>query len=317
VPAAAHVTAIKLTAGFTRKDKQGDLFAMNQRVRKVKLWRDGKSLGERTLDPDARGLQALAVDGGGGDYRIEIAELVAGTKPDWREVAISELEVWGTAPGTSATKTKPVVRVGSLDIDCVKALFPGAKANRIGGEIVYDTDVAALGTDVFACRVRHGALGVDASTVEIAVVRGGRAGERLKLPVTNHEDKNFGFSHHDTVELGTIELTDREIALIVTAKQDELAPSSSSSTTTQTVYRAGVGKLVPVLEVPATSQAGESSDSDVCQISVAAERAPLPDLDVTCTHTHERYPGNPDDHDRKSTEIVHYRWNGAKYAARP
>src|SRR5580704_16817047 len=42
VPSDAHVSAIRLTAGFTKKDAHGDLFVMNQRVRTVRILRNGR-----------------------------------------------------------------------------------------------------------------------------------------------------------------------------------------------------------------------------------------------------------------------------------
>lgn len=116
VPRGARVTAIRMTAGFTAKDKQGDLFTMNARIREVRLYRDGALLGQHELDIEARSRQELAVNADGGDFKIEIAEIVPGTKPTWREVCVSELEVLGTLPaGSQPSRTNPVVRVGSLD----------------------------------------------------------------------------------------------------------------------------------------------------------------------------------------------------------
>src|SRR4051812_28926948 len=95
LPADVHVDSIKLTAGFTKKDKRyGDLFTMNPRIKKVRVLRDGKLAAEQTLDPELRTLQEIKINAAGGDYRIEIADLIPGTKKTWREVPISELEVW-------------------------------------------------------------------------------------------------------------------------------------------------------------------------------------------------------------------------------
>lgn len=115
VPASARVTAIAMTAGLTHVNGRGlDLFTSNHRVRRVRISRDGAVLGEHTLDVGARALQRLAVSGGGGVYRVEIVETVAGSRADWREVCVSELQVMGTDPGARPGERMPRVAVGAL-----------------------------------------------------------------------------------------------------------------------------------------------------------------------------------------------------------
>jgi hypothetical protein len=115
VPDGAHVSAVRLTAGFTRRDPRlGDLFTGNPRIKKVRVTHR-TTVVERELNVDDRGLQDIAITGGGGDYRIEVLQIVPGSRSDWREVCVSELELWGTAPGPVAGRHTPTVRVGSLD----------------------------------------------------------------------------------------------------------------------------------------------------------------------------------------------------------
>lgn len=116
LPATVHVDAIRIAAGFTHIDKKADLFTMNPRIRKVRVSRNGKRLLDRPLDIESRALQDLPVDAPGGDFRIEVLEIAPGSRPTWREICVSELEVWGTPPpGTPTTRTTPAVHVGSLD----------------------------------------------------------------------------------------------------------------------------------------------------------------------------------------------------------
>jgi hypothetical protein len=123
LPPAAHVDVIKIAAGFTQVDKKADLFTMNPRIRKVRVSRNGKPLLDKQLDIESRALQDLPVDAPGGDFRIEVLEIAPGSRPSWREICVSELEVWGTPPpGTPATRTTPTVRVGSLDRTTVLGL---------------------------------------------------------------------------------------------------------------------------------------------------------------------------------------------------
>src|SRR5690349_5204487 len=99
VPADAKVKTIKLTAGFTQKDKKlGDLFTLNPRIKKVRVSQAGKTIVEKTLDIENRGLQDIAVDLPGGDFEIRVLEIEPGKKKNWRETCVSELEVWGTTP---------------------------------------------------------------------------------------------------------------------------------------------------------------------------------------------------------------------------
>ena len=170
VPADARVTAIRMTVGFTKIDpKLGDLFTMNPRVRRVRVLRNGAPVAERALDPAVRTLQEIPIDQPGGEYKIEVLDVVAGTKPSWRETCVSELEVWGTlgpsmppSPGASV----PVVRVGSFDApsaitpdDCVAAMFPTASDGRVtlqhGPETIGNVEVIALAADLAVCRVEH------------------------------------------------------------------------------------------------------------------------------------------------------------------
>ena len=114
VPATAKVTSIKLTAGFTKVDKKlGDLFTMNPRIKKVRV--SSRTIAKDfDLDIANRGLQELKIDLPGGDIDIAVVASEPGTKKTWREISISELEVWGTT--TTAVKAqKPAIRMRSLD----------------------------------------------------------------------------------------------------------------------------------------------------------------------------------------------------------
>ncbi len=114
VPRDAHVAKLRMTAGFTK----GDYFTMNHRLREVRVVRGGVDgdLGVHALDPESRTLQDIPIDGPGGDFRIEVRDAIPGTRRDWREICVSELEVWGTpAPGTPLRRTMPEIAIGSLD----------------------------------------------------------------------------------------------------------------------------------------------------------------------------------------------------------
>jgi hypothetical protein len=116
VPREVHVDEIRMSAGFTHQGPKGDLFTMNQRIQQVRVSRAGAVILEKRLDPESRNLQELPIDAAGGDFRIEVTELIPGTELTWREVCVSELEVWGTLPASmTPSDQRPTVRVGSLD----------------------------------------------------------------------------------------------------------------------------------------------------------------------------------------------------------
>lgn len=116
LPAKAQVTSIQMTVGFTRVDPSGDFFRMNHRVRKVRVLRDGVSLGEFELDPEKRELQTLAITAPGGDFQVLVLDVLPGSKKGWRELCISELAVWGFLPaGVKPVRKEPIVRVGTIE----------------------------------------------------------------------------------------------------------------------------------------------------------------------------------------------------------
>jgi hypothetical protein len=92
----AQIDAVKLTVGHTGHGKKGeDYFTMNPRIRAVKIDDDGKPLGTYELDITKRELQTITVKPTG-TMRITVTEIEPGSKKSWKEIAVSELEVWGT-----------------------------------------------------------------------------------------------------------------------------------------------------------------------------------------------------------------------------
>jgi hypothetical protein len=114
VPGDAQLTAIEMTAGFTKRTGSRDLFTGNHRVSRVRVTRDGAQVAEHTLRTDERGLQRFAVTGPGGDYRVEVLELLPGERTDWRETCISELRVLGHSSAARAASSVPSTAVGAL-----------------------------------------------------------------------------------------------------------------------------------------------------------------------------------------------------------
>lgn len=113
LPTSTRLTAFKMTAGFTASGPNGDdWFTMNHRVSRIRLLVDQKEIGEFKLDPDVRDLQSVALDTEGKSIRMEILDVSTGSKKNWKEACISEVELWGRASGPAkGGKVSPVVRV--------------------------------------------------------------------------------------------------------------------------------------------------------------------------------------------------------------
>lgn len=161
VPSVAAVSSIEMTVGFTRAG-ESDLFTGNHRVKKVRVLRDGTSLGEFTLDPASQNLQPLDVRGVGGVYRIQVLETQPGSRDDWRELCVSEIRVLGQANGAEGGTGTPEFSVGPL-----AALPPAPASAEAEAEAETGTEAAAALTEVEA-RVRQELtdLGPDVASLE-------------------------------------------------------------------------------------------------------------------------------------------------------
>lgn len=103
----ARVHELKMTVGHTGRGPRGeDYFTMNPRIRQVALDDAGKPLGSFDLDITSRDLQSIKVHPKG-TLRITVTQIEPGSKKSWREIAVSELEVWGTPDATWTKPAKP------------------------------------------------------------------------------------------------------------------------------------------------------------------------------------------------------------------
>ncbi len=113
MPEGVEVHAIDLTAGYVKVRGENDLFTQNLRLRRVRVTHDGHEV-VATLQPDERGLQRIPVQGGGGDWQIDLIEWQAGTRADWRELVISELRVMGVPGANTPRASAPNAVLGTL-----------------------------------------------------------------------------------------------------------------------------------------------------------------------------------------------------------
>ncbi len=112
-----RVTAVALTAGYTKVGAEGDFFTANHRVAHVRITHGGVVVGGGDLDLDDRGLQRFELSPGlrGGTYRIELTRLVPGSHPGWQEACVSELQVLGDPGDARFGPGRPMTRVGPID----------------------------------------------------------------------------------------------------------------------------------------------------------------------------------------------------------
>lgn len=114
LPANVEVESVALIPGFARVRGDNDLFLGNHRVARVRVLRDGAEVGTFPVDTSSRTLVRLPVRGGGGVYRIEVTEVLPGSRPSWQETCISELAIFGRAPDARAGSRLPRTGVGTL-----------------------------------------------------------------------------------------------------------------------------------------------------------------------------------------------------------
>ncbi len=333
LPADAKLETIKITVGFTKKDKRlGDLFTMNPRIKHVRVLKDGKTLVEKELDPEVRTLQDIAVTGGGGDYKVEVTDIVPGTKKTWREISISELQVWGTTTKPAAKLQKPIVRVGSFEppavltrAECMKVMFPKAKGNRVGPEAedekIVGFSALALGGDIDICRFDH--TDDVTTTAEIAAVRRTprlAVIQRIDTLHTSSEviDKDMGAGKESTVDLEAFPLTTTETGLLVHESDRTFGPMQDDGHTDSTLYRVTTAGMVPILTYKSTWSGGESDDADRCTLQPPTLGTNLPALQMECVKSEGRWHGEDPRGNGTFTEerMVKFRWKGTAYEER-
>ncbi len=102
----ATVRELRLTVGHTGHGPKGeDYFTMNPRIREVTIIASGKTTHAK-LDITNRELQAIPLEATG-NIRVVIDAVEMGSKRAWREVAISELQAWGTPSASWKAPAKP------------------------------------------------------------------------------------------------------------------------------------------------------------------------------------------------------------------
>lgn len=113
LPEDVQVERIELTAGYTKSSNTRDWFTQHYRTSEVAVRRNGQELGRFALDPERRDLQIVPITGGGGIYELQVTNANPGSRPQWRDIALSELRVMGRAGTATLAEGPPRVEVGS------------------------------------------------------------------------------------------------------------------------------------------------------------------------------------------------------------
>lgn len=220
VPEAVRIKAIKMTSGFVHRSGKDDLFAMNHRVRRVRIRNDTTVFGlggaggvdgqpdgrpktpsfseERALDPESRELQTLDVDLPGGDYVVEVLDVVAGSKKAWREVAISEFQVWGTPPLPRSTlPQEPIVRVASahtLTMSAAEGPFESIEAYCTAFLAKVGTGVGGVEPMTPACQLEEPTPMAGAFKT-VGFVNSNEGGDHTLLKIAMETDRGWFVAH--------------------------------------------------------------------------------------------------------------------------
>jgi hypothetical protein len=322
VPATAKVSSVKLTAGFTKVDKKlGDLFTMNPRIKKVRVTAGAKTQ-DFDLDIAKRDLQELTIDLPGGDIDIAVLAYEPGTKKTWREISISELEVWGTT-SVAPKPQKPAVRLRSLDALPVLTKAECAKlVGKLEGKVA-STDEVAVSADTTVCRIDS-----DQGEGSIRVTLAAASRKTMRLlgvpitidlengkitrPVTGDE-----YEATETVDVSLTPLRTSEQALSVVEHRESSNMYQGTTTTKTTLYRVDASGLDALIGWESVRSSDvEGSNGTECTGPTITPTAAMPKrLKVVCIESKgDWWNEDPAERGIKETKTTKkYVWNGTSY----
>lgn len=130
LPADVQVSAIGIVPGFARPGGATDLFTGNHRVARIRVLREGTEVGTFAVEHARPEMVRVPVSGAGGVWRIELAELTPGTRSDWREACVSELQILGRAASSAPGARTPRTAVGTLPDPPAAAVVDPAALER-------------------------------------------------------------------------------------------------------------------------------------------------------------------------------------------
>jgi hypothetical protein len=97
VPVGASVRSFGIIGGFANRAPRQDLFLLNHRIERLLVTRGAEQLGEYALDAASPAMQYFSLRGGPGVYRFTVTAVRPGARAAWREVCVSDFELFGEA----------------------------------------------------------------------------------------------------------------------------------------------------------------------------------------------------------------------------
>lgn len=324
VPATAKITSIKLTAGFTKVDKKlGDLFTMNPRISRVRITSGTKSQ-DFTLDVTRRELQELPFEATG-DIDIAVLGSVPGSKKSWREISISELEVWGTT-SVAPKAQKPAIRLHSLD---ALPVLTKAECSKVVGKVegkATSHDEVAVSPDITVCRI-DASQGEGASKVTLAAASRTNKkpfGTPVVIDLTNGKvtqavlDDEYDVSERVELQLAPLRTTEQALSVVETRTRSTM--HTSVTTTKTTLYRVDATGLFPLIDWESVSDSDvEGTNGTECTGPTITPTASMPKkLKVVCIESKgDWWNEDPSERGIKETKTSKtYVWNGTSYDER-
>lgn len=224
-----------------------------------------------------------------------------------------------------ADRGRPAHPVRLTERACLAALYPGSSWPRRvtgaadGARPVRAVAILDLGASAI-CQVDvqgDGKVEVKVAAFAFATRWTASAPLALEYPIASADpDDPGGHEQTGTIAVAPIALAVGAAAIDVAITTDESGTMMSAHREAHTIYQVTPAGLVEIFAYESTSGGGESSTSDACTLAIEPTvRRGWRDLTVTCVHQHERYPGDPDDHDSESTTTQRVCWTGHAYAA--
>lgn len=208
---------------------------------------------------------------------------------------------------------------------CLRAVFPAAKAGRVGPKRD-DSKVLAvatfdLGTERFGCRVEHRTSETENTNVAVAVV-GRRGGRWTVLGQQDFEtyDESLHVSEEGAFErkLDTrpVAISATERALLFVEEQRHTANMLDDGTRTETLWRATAAGWQELLTFESKWSDGEADDGTRCKLGATGRTVRgMAELEVECvTYQGRWHDDDPAKNGRTETsDTTTYRWNGTAY----
>jgi hypothetical protein len=294
---------------------------MNPRIKKVRVT-SGAGTADFDLDIKSRALQELKLDLPGGDLDIAVLSSEPGSKKTWREISISELEVWGTT--TAKTKAqKPAIRLRSLDALPALSKAECSKAVPKPAGRVTSTEQIAVTANITLCRIDAATGKGEADITLAAVSRTTKKllGEPLTFDTSSGKqtapmsDEERQVS--ESVAADLVALTTKENGVEITIAESSGGMYGGEGSEKSTLYRITDAGFVELVSWETKASHGlEHRHGEDCALADYTVGSAMPKrLKIECTEYRDDYHNEDQSqrgtHETTRTEV--YVWNGTTY----